>query len=108
MMYALRSPRIRLSVRRELAQRIRECESKGKPYALKDHSDIVFVWGDTYPAGFCIYCNTSVRSWTDIGGPKGFRHLYSESGIDQGLCRQIAKCLGMEPVYGVWSFPEER
>ena len=95
MIYALRSPQTKLEDRTSISQQIQQAARSGDWSALDDDPLVVYVRERAFLEGYCIYCNTAVVEW----GSVRFMHNHHRGGIKQELCKQVAKCLGMTPIY---------
>ena len=105
MIYALRSPETRLDDRLEIAERIKEAVENGNREALRGDPMLVYVGNELLtPNIFCIYCNTAVihYRWANA---EHYKHNHWRGGIRREQCEQIARVLGMNPVYDQAPYP---
>ena len=99
MLYALRSPTTGLKDRRELSELIFRAMQDDELDALRDDPRVIYAWDDWPSSGrFCIYCNTEVLVWWQ-DDKRHFRHHWRGGGINKELCQEVARLLGMTPVY---------
>jgi len=98
-LYALRSPTTSMKDRRELSKLILKAAQDGEIDALRDDPRVIYAWDDWPSRGqFCVYCNTQVLVWSQ-DDKRHFRHDWRRGGINERLCRKVARILGMTPVY---------
>ena len=95
MHFASRTATTRLTDRVRIANQISQAARSGDWSVPQNEELTVHISDAGYETWFCIYCNTAVSNYNG----QRFMHNHHQGGIQQELCRGIARILGMNPIY---------